>query len=833
MLKMSDVIKLRDEVLKGEVSGWINLRGLFKHGREADPKYIFEITYPSVEIKKLINALDQRIKGKRRQGFFEIIGGYGTGKSHILLLLYHLFKNPEDGRKWLKRNGLTLTLPANAKVLAIQLMDEPPKYLWEPIFRGLGCEELLRKVEIYPGASLLKQALQNKDFVVVIIDELESWYKSIESESDKEANLNFLQVLAEVACEEKSNLLVFCALYGEVSDITTRIGRVGPYRADLTLSKDRPKIVLFRLIERVLDKGGINKIAESYIEHYRKSELEVPEKYPIYKKRIAEYYPIHPELMNLLLTKYSSSPYYQNTRGVLYLLSSVIRKKCESTDLLLTSDIDMDEEDLLELGVRLVENAKKDAELIGDPLVRRILNVILLHSFGEEKGASREDVMIGVLRPGINVNDVDEILINLPNMAPHVWPRDGKYVIRHEANIMTIIQNTALEHVRRGKIDRALTLIKEKLKRDRSHYVYHPNSEISDYIPDDERVKIVVSLKPLNERELMGLFREREYANTLIVYTPKPEEGDLIKDEDLLTIAERICLCDEHEKEVSGESKRILTKQRSRDEKNLNDKIFGKYGNWVKILKYEPMNNRIGYRLVPCTLRDVLNVINKHYDVETLKTEILSYLKDWNGCADVDEIIYSFKITPGKPIILNDKIVNEAVRSLEKEGRVIVAGKIIWLSEYYQPPSEKIIVEKLERKVPKAVELGIAKKEPSETITKIISKEKVKQPLLIETQEHPTMFSLSVELERKLPEDINISGVKLSFADIEFDDVEKFIKLLKELQKENVTSVWAVLEADIKGKIMDKKELMSLIDRLSDKIALPRGSSVKATVEGE
>jgi hypothetical protein len=355
MLRISDVVNLRDEVVSGEVHGWISLRGLFEGGKEADAEYIFDITYPSAEIKNLLKAVEDKLKGRRKTGFFELMGGYGTGKSHILLLLYHLFKNPRKGEEWLRRHEISLELPSEATIIPLQLMDYPPEYLWEPIFNSLGKEDLLKRVTAFPGAMLLKEAIKGRETVVIIIDELESWYRSVR---DKDSNLNFIQVLAEVACEEP-NLIVFSALYGEEREITARTGRVRPYRVNLTQSKDRPKIVLFRLIKS-LDENKASQVVRNYISHYSRSELEI-ENIPQYEQLMTEYYPIHPELMRILLEQYSASPNYQNTRGVLSLLSSILGKKHSTTDLLLTSDVDMEEPDLLSLDRQLVENAKKDA----------------------------------------------------------------------------------------------------------------------------------------------------------------------------------------------------------------------------------------------------------------------------------------------------------------------------------------------------------------------------------------------------------------------------------------------------------------------------------------
>lgn len=90
--KISDVVKLRDEVISGDIHGWDSLRGIFERGKEENPDYIFGTTFPSAEIKNLLDAIDGKLKGVRNTGFFEIMGGYGTGKSRILCLLWKAAK---------------------------------------------------------------------------------------------------------------------------------------------------------------------------------------------------------------------------------------------------------------------------------------------------------------------------------------------------------------------------------------------------------------------------------------------------------------------------------------------------------------------------------------------------------------------------------------------------------------------------------------------------------------------------------------------------------------------------------------------------------------------
>jgi len=837
-MRVIEVVKLSNEVIhsKGHLEGWDSLRGIFEGGKESDPNYVFRTTYPTTEIKDLLKAVNEKLSGERPTGFFEILGSYGTGKSRILILLWHLFKNYELASEWAKKYGIELKLPKNAEVLAFNLLDENPVYLWDPIFKGLGREDLLGKIKDFPGYNLLKEALSNKDFVILIIDELEAWYRGKE---DKAKNLNFIQVLAEAACEEGGRLLVFCSLYGEEHDLLARIRRVKTYRVNLTLSKDRPKIVLFRLFEKVNSQMA-SKIVREYIRHYAESEADVGDQLT-YENRMIEMYPIHPELMNVLLTRYSSSPRYQNTRGILSLLGSVVYKKATEVDLILASDIDMNEGELLTLDRILTENAIKDAELIKKEDVKKLLNVILLYSFGKDEkiGASRNDVILGVLRPGININDIDSLLTNLPNIAPHVWLKENRYIIGHEANIITVIQNKALENIGKGEIGGALNLIKMKLKKDTSYFVYHPNGEYSDLIEDEDKLKVIVSLKALDHFEINEFYKGKNYANRLILYIPN--KGDITKNEDLLVIAERIRLCNQYEKEVSDENKKLLDAQKDKDVKFLSEKLSDIYGYWVRITGFE--NGEVKYRLVQCGLDEVKSVVRKSYDAETICSEIIKHLEGKEMGLSVEDLKYDFKTIPGKPIIIAESIFEEALKSLYNESKIICnyKGKLckapnpmppikdetrIILAKYAPPQPEP---EKVEKEESKIVEEKTLEKSKFSEVEGLPTREvKVEVPLrIIETSEYQTLFRLCEEIERRIPQTATIQKIKIDLSKLSFDNIDtitSFISLFsfKKPKFSNV-NIQVVLEGP-----MDKNEIIKLIEKLPASLY---GGTIKASIE--
>lgn len=833
-MNIAEVVKLREEVVKGEIHGWDSLRKIFERGRESDPKYVFGTTYPTTEIRNLIAAINDKIKGERRTGLYEIMGGYGTGKSRTLCLIYHLFKNPEEGRSWLNNYNIVFNPINNVTVIALDLMNTPPPYLWEPIFKGLGKEELLMKKgnEPFPGIQLLKDALNKDGFTVIILDEVESWYKATH---DKDKNLAFLQVLAEVACEEGSKLLVFCALYGEERDILAKLGRVEPYIVNLTLSEDRPKIILHRLIEEV-DKEKALKIINDYIEHYRKSEVEIEDP-PSYKLDMANLYPIHPELMETLLTKYSSAPRYQNTRGVLFLLGSALMKKCTDADLLLTSDIDMTEPDLLELDRVLVENAQKDAEKAEkkDMVYRKLLNTVLLHSFGEKAGASRNDVVLGILRPGMNINDILVRLENLPSEASHVWLRDEKYVIGREENIIISIQKSAEDAIRNRRIEEALEIIKAKLRKDDSYAVYHPNQEFSDPIKDSGELTIAISLKELSKDEVNEFYKGKQYGNRIILYVPK--SGDITRDEDLLVIAERLRLCEEYEKKVSGENKALLESQRDRDEKLLREKIDDKYGFWVRVTGFK--DGEIDYRLVSCGIDKIMQEVGGKYNVEDFKEAILNSLEEKGAKGlEIGALKEDFKIRLGKPIIITEdpNPVEVALKKLYEEDKIVVKDRS---RTWHIPESCPQFKDDMQAVLRKFVSVSepIVRKTTEETEEKnhkeaqskrsSEKEERKEETVILQTSTYPTPYRLSEEIERKIVEGDQIRRIEISFTGACFPDFESLIKFVNSIKVDKAKYSDISLKLICDGPL-EKKEVLGLIDKLPSSIG---DAKIQAGVE--
>lgn len=80
---------------------------------ERDARKFFELTYPSEEIHALLRALSRRFSGEKSEGVMLAQAVKGLGKSHALLLAYHLFNSPLEAREWMTKRGYKWSPPAD------------------------------------------------------------------------------------------------------------------------------------------------------------------------------------------------------------------------------------------------------------------------------------------------------------------------------------------------------------------------------------------------------------------------------------------------------------------------------------------------------------------------------------------------------------------------------------------------------------------------------------------------------------------------------------------------------------------------------------------------
>jgi hypothetical protein len=276
------LVKLRPEVVEGNLHGIISLYALLDQDPaafEGNPHRVLRATYPSVALTGLLRRLQTSLRSDDadRKGNFIIGGGYGSGKSHLLLTLYHVLAHPEQSRPWLAEHEIDFDPPQDAAVVLMPMTNltqpgsgAPVEYLWTPIFAALGYDGFRHTGSNFPTVVDLRKAVAGRK-VFLVIDEIERWFMPIRDRHQAEANVSFLQNLTEFARNPDNSLFVFLTLLMLEPRIGNIVGRDDAFFEDLTQAPDRRQVVLYRLVEEVT-KAGAKQGFPLNTSHLRHSE---------------------------------------------------------------------------------------------------------------------------------------------------------------------------------------------------------------------------------------------------------------------------------------------------------------------------------------------------------------------------------------------------------------------------------------------------------------------------------------------------------------------------------------------------------------------------------
>lgn len=685
---VTETATLSEEVRSGQVYGVVQLYKVLedKPALEKNPADVFARTYLTDALRTALNQVRYKLTGQDQRGGLVFTGGYGSGKSHQLLALYHTLTHPDLAAQWLGRHGYDEPLPTPDNLVVIVLHTARVDYdnLWEPIFQQLGAEDVLRQVKRYPTIPQIRQALGSQA-VVIIVDEIENWYETIlpqrvsTAETSRAANRTFLQHLLELANEPDVPLMVLFSLIRENPDIVDVIDRTGPISLNLSTAADREEILLYRLFERV-DQQRAAQVVDCFVQLYRERQIAVPMgDYESYRARMARVYPLHPELLRVLFERYSTASNYANTRGILYLLATILHERATDAPILLTSAVDAArfDDQLVVLDRPLVEATVRDIERVSHiEYGREILSTVLLYSINREQqiGANETEIVMGVATPEINPNDVLLGLNRLLGQAWHLHKLNGQYAVRIEENVFAVVQNRARDISEPAAIQCiAQVLAKEVLGG--NTYIY----EIDD-IPDDRHLKVVVSLRALEtDQDVYAIYHGHRYQNRMVVLAPLA--GDLRKDQSLIDKAKRIIGGEEIKKDVSEERAAKVQAIIDEELKELKERLKARFGFWPKVavmVSEGPDGQRVEREAVRKIQveADTAKLLERAVsDIARVKEKIVDVLHERGPKGLRADLLYGdFYTIRRYPMVSDASQVTAALKELCKEEQLYIEG---------------------------------------------------------------------------------------------------------------------------------------------------------------
>ncbi len=327
-----------------------------------DAASFFHRTFITEGMRLLLMQVMQRLNGNGGDPVIQLQTGFGGGKTHTMLAVYHIATRKCPISDLVGVSGLLnqvglLDVP-HARVAVLDGNAHAPGQswkhgkinvhtLWGELAWQLGGEEGFALVKdadttgTSPGKNVLTTLLQTYAPCVVLIDELVAYIRQFQNDEtlsggSYDSNLSFLQALTE-ACKLVPNAIVLGSLpqskteAGSQHGVATLLALEGIFGRIQAVWKpvateEAFEIVRRRLFEPVRDEKARETICRAFAEAYVAEGSKLPNetREARYYERLLQAYPIHPEVFDRLFEDWTTIDGFQRTRGVLKLMAKII-----------------------------------------------------------------------------------------------------------------------------------------------------------------------------------------------------------------------------------------------------------------------------------------------------------------------------------------------------------------------------------------------------------------------------------------------------------------------------------------------------------------------------
>ena len=360
----------------------------------SDPVEFFRRTYVTPGLRELIANSVRRINSNGGDPVIQTKTGFGGGKTHSLIALYHLVKNPaplvaisdqaddatgKEIYSVFEEAGVEPRESVSANVAAIigtaasttdtealtKEKGDPLNNLWGEMAYQLGGQEAYdiigqaSRQGTSPSEVELVRLFEHVGPSVVLMDELVLYLRNLLPEQYDYA-YTFIQNLTQAVSAVKDVSLVVTLPQSrqEAGDdrgervldtLQSIVGRIESIRAPISTG-EAFEVVRRRLFQEVKEPEELGRTCEAFAKLYSSNKRDFPRDaaQDNYVKRMRDCYPIHPEIFDRLFNDWSSIHQFQRTRGVLRLIAVCIRQLYERSDdpLIMPGDLPLDVSEL-------------------------------------------------------------------------------------------------------------------------------------------------------------------------------------------------------------------------------------------------------------------------------------------------------------------------------------------------------------------------------------------------------------------------------------------------------------------------------------------------------
>lgn len=335
-------------------------------GREVyqNDALFFSKTYFTAGLKNVATRVIKGLNGREdaQNRVISLQTGFGGGKTHTLISLYHLARGGnritglpavqdliESGLKpeFEQASIAVFTNTTNDPVQGRKVDSIHIRTLWGELAYQLGGKEAYKIIEAndqdrVSPAGLFKIILDQCKPALILIDELADYCVkasgvTVGSSNLSDQTISFMQEFSEAISrtDHVVGVVTLPASEREVADspqaasilarLKDRVGRIG---ADtLPVAEDEIfEVIRYRLFENLGSLEVRKGVIAAYQQEYLGCKNELPSQATktTYKELMERSYPFHPELIDIFRKRWAGNPQFQRTRGVLRILASIV-----------------------------------------------------------------------------------------------------------------------------------------------------------------------------------------------------------------------------------------------------------------------------------------------------------------------------------------------------------------------------------------------------------------------------------------------------------------------------------------------------------------------------
>ena len=335
-----------------------------------NPVSFFHQTYITPGIRTLLVNTLKRLGGNGGDPVIQTKTGFGGGKTHSLIALYHLVNNAsalinptaedesrrtaDDVQDIMQEAGVDLGIGISAQVAVLDGTylsttdagqtdsGDPLHTLWGVMAYQLGGQEAYNVIGTAarqgtaPGGAQLDHLLAHVGPCVILMDELVAYVRNAGDMTD--SIYTFIQALTQ-AMRRSDNAALVVTLPESAVEAGGAVGVEALGRLDSLLGRieavwqplevnETFEVVRRRLFGSAIDLAERDRTCEAFSRMYSRLRREFPQEAgeQRYLERMQECYPIHPEVFDRLYSDWSSTPRFQRTRGVLRMMANWISR---------------------------------------------------------------------------------------------------------------------------------------------------------------------------------------------------------------------------------------------------------------------------------------------------------------------------------------------------------------------------------------------------------------------------------------------------------------------------------------------------------------------------